>query len=295
MADPRVVLTDIVMGESARWHDGRLWFCDWGAGEVIRVDDEKPAVVARVSGLPFCIDWLPDGHLLILDGPGARLLRLPAHPAESGPCAEAAGLPPGEHVPGLELHADLRAVDAIHPWNDIAADSRGNAFVNNIGFDFPGGEPAPGLIAVVTPDGTARQVADELLFPNGMAVTADDATLIVAESYASRLTAFDIAPDGDLSNRRVWAPLTSAAPDGFCVDSTGAVWYADVPNRQCVRVREGGEVLETVPFDRGAFDCALTDTTPPILYAVTADYSNPAAMFTTRTGQLVAVPVTVPA
>jgi sugar lactone lactonase YvrE len=266
-----LLLGGIVMGESVRWHDGGLWFSDWGAGEVVRVVDGKPEVVARVEGLPFCLEWTPAGELLVVEGRQAVITR------------------------DGERWADLSAIDGVHPWNDIAADSRGNAFVNNIGFDFPGGEPAPGLIAVVTPDGAARQVADGLMFPNGMAVTADDATLIVAESYAGRLTAFDIAPDGGLSNRRVWAPLGSAAPDGFCVDSSGAVWYADVPHRRCVRVREGGEVLETVPFDRGAFDCALTDTTPPILYAATADYPNPVTMFTTRTGRLVAVPVTVPA
>ena len=265
MTDPRVVLTGLAMGESVRWHDGHLWFCDWVAGEVIRLDDAVPTVVTRRTGLPFCIDWLPGGDLLVLDGPGARLLR--------------AG---GDY-------ADLGHIDAAHPWNDIAADSRGNAFVNNIGYDFPAGEPAPGLIAVVTPDGGARQVADGLLFPNGMAVTPDDGTLLVAESHGARLTAFDIAPDGTLTNRRVWADLPGGAPDGICVDATGAVWYADVPNKHCRRVREGGEVLATIPLPDGAFDCALTDD-QQTLYAVTADYTNP-AMFTTRTGRLFEIPL----
>ena len=257
------------MGESARWHDGRLWFCDWGAGEVIRLADGAPEVVARMRGLPFCIDWLPGGDLLILDGPGAALRR------------------------GSAPFADLSEIDGSHPWNDIATDSRGNAFVNNIGYDFPGGAPAPGLVAVVTPDGKARQVADGLLFPNGMAVTPDDSTLIVAESHAGRLTAFDIDPDGSLSNRRVWAEPPSAAPDGICLDASGAVWFAEVPGRRCVRVREGGEILETVSFDLGAFDCALSGD--GVLYTLTADYSDPAAMFTSRTGRLIATPVSVPA
>jgi sugar lactone lactonase YvrE len=276
MAQTRVVATGLMMGESVRWHDGRLWFCDWGAGEVIRVADGKPEVVTRMTGLPFCIDWLPDGRLVVVDGPGARLLR------QDGPLA-------GDF---LVPYADLGDIDRSHPWNDIAADSRGNVFVNNIGYDFPGGEPAPGLIAVVTPDGSARTVAGGLLFPNGMAVTADDATLIVAESHAGRLTAFDIAPGGGLSGRRVWAELPSAAPDGICLDASGAVWYADVPNRQCVRVREGGEILATVAFEDGAFDCALSDGDEPLLYAVTADYSNPAGMFASRTGRLLAAAVT---
>ncbi len=277
MSDVRVVLTDLVMGESVRWHDGQLWFCDWGAGQVIRVRAGKPEVVAQMTGLPFCVDWLPDGRLLVLDGPGGRLLR---HEDESG----------ADPV----VHADLRALGGPYPWNDIVTDSRGNAFVNNIGYDFPAGTPAPGLIAVVTPAGLTRQVTADLQFPNGMAVTADDSTLIVAESHASRLTAFDLGADGSLTNRRVWAQLTNAAPDGICLDRTGALWYADVPNQQCVRVREGGEVLETVRLDQGAFDCALTDD-EPTLYVVTADYSNPRAMFTSQTGQLVATEVTVPA
>ncbi|GAA2644478.1 SMP-30/gluconolactonase/LRE family protein [Paractinoplanes durhamensis] len=260
----REILTGLVMGESARWHDGELWFCDWGAGEVIRLAGSTPAVVTRVSGLPFCIDWLPGGDLLLLDGPGARLLR-------SG-----------------ELHADLSGIDGRHPWNDIATDSRGNAFVNNIGYDFPGGTPGPGLIAVVTPDGAAREVADGLEFPNGMAVTPDDRTLIVAESHASRLTAFDIEADGSLSNRRVWADLPGVAPDGICIDSSGAVWYAAVPNQHCRRVREGGEILDTIALPDGAFDCALAGD-ERTLYALTADYTNPAAMFGGRTGRLFAI------
>jgi sugar lactone lactonase YvrE len=268
MTEPRVVLGDIVMGESTRWHDGRLWFCDWGAGEVIVLgEDGKPGVVARMRGLPFCIDWLPDGRLLVT-GPDGKVLR------QEGD---------GSFVTYAELGGDF-------PWNDIAVDARGNAFVNNIGYDFPGGEPAAGFVVLVTPDGAARQVADGVMFPNGMAVIGD--TLIVAESHASRLTAFDIAPGGGLSNRRVWAQLADAAPDGICVDAEGAVWYADVPNQQCVRVREGGEILQTVALDRGGFACALSDT--GTLYAVTADFSNPAAMFSGRTGQLVAVDVDVP-
>jgi len=265
MTGPSIVLGDIVMGESVRWHDGRLWFCDWGAGEVIVVDQGKPEVVARVQGLPFCIDWLPDGRMLVTGADG-KLRRQ-------------------EPDGSLVLHADL---GGSHPWNDIAVDSRGNAFVNNIGYDFPGGSPAPGTISVVTPAGSARSVAGGLQFPNGMAVLGD--TLIVAESHAGRLTAFDIAPDGGLSGRRVWAAVPGSAPDGICVDAEGAVWYADVPNRQCVRVRSGGEVVQTVALDRGGFACALSPG--GTLYAVTADYTDP-AMFTSRTGQLVAVEVAV--
>jgi sugar lactone lactonase YvrE len=274
MADPRVILTDIVLGESPRWHDGRIWFCDWGTGEVVVVDAEGAReVVARTQGMPFCIDWLPDGRLLVITGPQRQILR---------------------QDDTLRMHADLSRVGGAFPWNDIAVDGRGFAYVNNIGYQFPGGEPAPGLIAVATPDGTVRQVAGDVQFPNGMAVTADDSTLIVAESHASRLTAFDIGPDGDLTNRRVWAALDNAAPDGICIDAEGAVWYADVPNRACVRVREGGEVVQTVHLDRGGFACALSDGDHPTLYVTAADFSNPAAMMSgERTGRLLATDVPV--
>jgi sugar lactone lactonase YvrE len=195
---------------------------------------------------------------------------------------------------GLVTHADLTAATGPYPCNDIAVDGRGNAFVNNIGFDFGTGEPAPGVIVLAAPDGSVREVADEVWFPNGMAVTPDDATLIVAESYRSRLTAFDIMPDGGLSNRRVWAQLDSAAPDGICLDAQGAVWYADVPNQRCVRVREGGAVLQTVMLDRGGFACALSSGTGrPTLYITAADYA--AVMGGgPRTGQLLAIAVEVP-
>jgi sugar lactone lactonase YvrE len=254
-----VVLGGIVMGESVRWHDGVLWFSDWGAGEVVRVVGGRAEVVGRVEGLPFCLEWTPAGELLVVEGRQAVVTR------------------------DSERWADLSGVDGAHPWNDIAADSRGNVFVNNIGYDFPGGEERPGIIAVVGADGKARAVADGLAFPNGMAVTADDSTLIVAESHAGRLTAYDIEADGSLSRRRVWAAVEGSAPDGICVDRSGAVWYADVPNRQCVLVREGGEIVRKVGFEDGAFDCALGDD--GTLYTVTADYTD-RQMFAKRTGKL---------
>ena len=157
----------------------------------------------------------------------------------------------------LVQHADLSAVSQ-KPWNDIVADDRGNAYVNTIGFDFPGGEFAPGLVVLVTPDGGVGQVADDLAFPNGMAISPDGGTLVVAESYANRLTGYDVGRDGGLGNRRVWAETPGDHPDGICMDAEGAVWYADVGNQHCVRVREGGEVLATVDLDRGAFACTLS-------------------------------------
>ncbi|MFF3226751.1 SMP-30/gluconolactonase/LRE family protein [Nocardia suismassiliense] len=272
MSKPEILLEGVVFGESPRWHDGRLWFSDWGANQVIALGaDNRPEVIAEVPSFPMCIDFLPDGRLLVVDSAQRRLVRRE---------------PDGALVP----HADLSAV-SDKPWNDIVVDDRGNAYVNNIGFDFPGGEFSLGPIVLVTPEGNVRQVADGLAFPNGMAITADGATLIVAESYANQLTAYDIAPDGSLGSRRVWAPTPGDHPDGICVDAEGAVWYADVGNQHCVRVREGGEVLSTVELDRGAFACALSRGADPKLFVVGQNWGGES---TEPTGQVVAFPAPAP-
>ena len=259
MSDPRILMSGLTFPESPRWHDGRLWFSDWGAHEVIALGlDGTNEVVACVEAFPMCIDFLPDGRLLIVSSGDGLLLRR-------------------EPDGSLVTHADLRGLGE-HPWNDIVVDGRGTAYVNNIGFDFPGGEVRPGIVAMVTSDGSVRQVAQGVAFPNGMAVTPDNATLIVAESYGNRLTAFDIGADGTLANRRVWADLHDGAPDGICIDGDGAVWYADVPNQRCVRVRQGGEVLHTVDLDRGCFACMLGGADGRTLFMTTNEWGGPASM-----------------
>ncbi|GAA1866028.1 SMP-30/gluconolactonase/LRE family protein [Asanoa iriomotensis] len=227
------------MGESPRWRDGQVWFCDWVAGRIARADPDtgETTLVAEVNDMPICIDWLPDGRLLAVSGQQGLLLRVGADGT-------------------LERHAVLGAGS----WNEVVVDRRGNVFVNEIGFEFPGGEFRPGRVCVLAPgDDALREVAGGLAFPNGMAVRDD--TLIVAESYAGRLTAFDIAPDGGLANRREFAAVEGSAPDGISLDPSGAVWFADVPNRRCVLVAEGGEILATVDADRGCFSCALGEDT----------------------------------
>jgi len=275
-SDVQVLMTGIAFGESPRWHDGRLWFCDWGAQELIAVDLEgKSEVIVRVPSFPFCIDWLRDGRLLIVSASDRRLLRR-------------------EPDGSIATHADLSRLSK-NPWNDIVVDGRGNTYVDNIGFDFPGGEFAPGILALVTPDGSARQVADGVAFPNGIVVTPDNATLILAESYANRLTAFDIAADGTLSNRRLWADLDRGVPDGICIDAENAVWYADVPNMRCVRVREGGEVLQTIDLDRGCFACMLGGSDRKTLFIVAREWRGPTSMAAPkRTGQVLTVKVSTP-
>lgn len=270
MTEPRVLMSGIALGESPRWRNGRLLFADWGAHQVIAVDDDGASeVVASVESFPLSIDSTPDGDLLLVDSERRRLLLRGSD---------------GE----LTEHADLSSV-AADDWNDVVVDGRGNTYVGSIG-SMSGERPEGDLIALVTPDGSARRVADGLSFPNGMAVTPDNSTLIVAESNGHRLTAFDIAPDGDLSGRRVWADLGDCAPDGICLDADGAVWYADVPHQHCVRVAEGGEVLATVEVDRACFACALGGPDGSSLYVLAARWPDAMEGGGERTGQVLVTP-----
>lgn len=263
------LLSGIALGESPRWHEGRLWFCDWGTQEIIAVDSGgKSDTILRVpTTLPFCIDWLPDGRLLIVSGPEGQILSQ-------------------EPDGSLTTYADLSGID--QGFNEIVVDIRGHAYVNGGGIDrMFGNEAARGVVVLVTPEGKPRKVADDIDFGNGMAVTRDTSTLIVAESYGNRLTAFDIAHDGSLSNRRVWADLHGDFPDGICLDAEGAVWYGSVPNRRCVRVREGGEVLETIDLDRGCFACALGGEDGKTLFMLAAEWHGIEGMDDeARSGQL---------
>lgn len=270
----QVRLADLAFPESPRWHDGRLWVSDWGTGEVIALDlAGNSEVVVRVPSL-MCIDHLPDGSLLMVSPADRALLRRE---------------PDGSIV----THADLTALGE-HPWNDIVVDGSGNAYVNNIGFDFPDGEFAPGIVALVTPDGATRQVADGLAFPNGMAVTPDNDTVIVAESYGQKLTAFDIAGDGTLSNRRTWAEVDDY-PDGICLDAENAVWYGDVSSKRCVRVGEGGGILQAIDLNRGCFACVLGGPERRTLFMVVNEWTGAEDVGRgSRMGQVITTEVPVP-
>jgi sugar lactone lactonase YvrE len=264
MAGSRLILDGLGFGESPRWHDGRLWLCNWGRQEVLAIgDDGQAEVMATIeTTLPFSIDWLPDGRLLIVSGQEARLLRQE---------------PDGT----LVTHADLSDHNPL--FNEIVVDADGNAYVNGA------------VIVLVRPDGSTRLVADDLAFGNGMAISADGRTLIVAESHGRRLTAFDIEDDGGLAGRRVWADLGTGTPDGICIDADGAVWYADVPNRCCVLVREGGEVVRRVHVDRGCFACMLGGPDGRTLYIAAAEWRGFEHAFDPHhTGVLLAAEATVP-
>jgi len=264
----RTLTTGLAMGESPRWHEDRLWFSDWGAQEIIAVDlHGKSEVVVRTSfALPFCIDWLLDGRLLVVSGREGLVLRR-------------------ERNGTLMTHADLRGLSPAG-WNEIVVDGRGNAYING----------GPGIV-LLTSDRSVREVASSFAFPNGMAVTPDNSTLIIAESHGKKLTAFDIAKDGSLSHRRVWADLGNGVPDSICIDAENAVWYADVPNKCCVRVREGGEVLQTVTVDRGCFACMLGGADRKTLFIVVTEWRGMekiAEVARARTGQVMTMTVPVP-
>jgi sugar lactone lactonase YvrE len=259
--------------ESPRWHDGRLWFAHWGTEEIVAVDlDGHSEVVGHgPPGLGWSIDWLPDGRLLIT---GEGLVRRE---------------PDGSFVP----HADLSELS--DDWNELVVDGRGNVYVDGrCDFDPGPGDP-PGLIALVTPDGSVQQVADGIAFPNGMVVAPDNSTLIVAESFAGTLTAFDIDPEGGLSSRRVWAQ--GVGPDGICLDAEGAVWTQLFTGNACVRIREGGEVLETVELDRSPFACMLGGPDGQTLFILAAEWrgiEQVDAAIADRTGQVLTVRAPAP-
>jgi sugar lactone lactonase YvrE len=277
--EPRVLLDGLAYVESPRWHDGRLWFPHWGTDEVLAVDLEgRVEVVARrpSSGLGDGIAFLPDGRLLVT---GERLLRQ-------------------EHDGSLVEHCDLSHL-TTHGWSEITVDGRGNIYVNSINFDFMAGEQprgAPGLIALVTPDGATRQVADELAFPNGMVITPDNGTLIVAESFAGQLTAFDIADDGTLSNRRVWA--AGVGPDGICMDADGAIYCSSKPGeKDLVRVREGREITDRIELDRFCFATALGGPGRRLLFLMCAEWEGTegvAGAIERRTGQVLVADAPAP-
>jgi sugar lactone lactonase YvrE len=278
---PRVLLDGLAMVESPRWHDGRLWFPHWGTPEIVAVDLEGNAEVMAKgpSGLGHSIGWLPDGRMLVTGD----------------------GLTRYESDGTTVIHADLTHItNAI--WSEMTIDGRGNIYVNSIGFDFSEmvervGDPskAPtGVIALVTPDGQARKVADEIAFPNGMVITPDNQTLIVSESFTGALLAFDITHDGSLSGRRTWAD--GLGPDGISLDAEGAIWTSTRDNG-CVRVAEGGRILDRIQLDRACFATMLGGPDGHTLFMMANEFSGPDKfdeMLAKRSGQVLIADASVP-
>jgi sugar lactone lactonase YvrE len=277
-----VVREGIYFGEGPRWHDGRLWYSDF-FGHCVHAlaQDGRDEVVLRLDAQPSGLGWLPDGQLLIVSMTDHQVLRL---------------APDGS----VTVHADVSEF-ARHRSNDMLVDRTGRAYVGNFGFDPevgpPGNTPVPTSLTRVDPDRRVARAADGLLFPNGMALLPGHATLIIAETYGARLTAFDVAADGTLSGRRVWADLrgTGIYPDGICLDAGLAVWVAAAAQPLCVRVREGGEILEQAQFSQNCFACALGGEDRRTLYAMTAPTSVESVASREPRGRVEQVRVRVPA
>jgi sugar lactone lactonase YvrE len=260
------VLVDTVrFPECPRWHEGKLWFSDFFARRVMSVDlDGIVQMVAELQDMPGGLGWTLEGRLLVVSAFARRLLRL-----EDGELGEV---------------ADLSALVSA-PNNDLVVDRQGRAYVGNMGYVFGRGTPQPGPILLVTPQGSARVVAEGLAFPNGMVITPDGQTLIVAESHAARLTAFHIEPDGSLSHRRVWAQFEDfgnygdtpgqITPDGICLDADQAVWIASPNTREVLRVQEGAQITDRLPLSTIPVACMLGGEGRRTLFIATSESQDP--------------------
>ena len=273
---PRPILDDVAFGEGPRWRDGRLYFSDMHSQRVFTVDlDGKREEVCFVPADPSGLGWLPDGRMLVVSMQDRRLLRLE---------------PDGE----LTEVADLSSLASFH-CNDMVVDARGRAYVGNFGWDLHGGgAPTNAELILVTPDGEARVVADDLEFPNGTVITDDGRTLIVGETMGRRLTVFDVADDGSLTNRRVWAQMEKVLPDGIALDAEGGIWVASPISHGCFRVLEGGEITHKVEVEKQAFACMLGGPERKHLLVCTAGSSDPAVCKAERDGRIEVVEVDVP-
>ena len=276
-------LSGLFFGECPRWHEGRLWYSDFFDHAVFSVSpDGDRRVEVPFDGEPGGLGWLPDGRLLVI----SRLDRAVLRREEDG---------------SLVQHGDLRPWATWHA-NDMVVATNGQAYAGNFGFDLDSlyagkmdpSEIAPTSIIRVDPDGTSSEAASDIAFPNGTVITADDTTLIIAESIGGRLTAFDREADGTLTNRREWAPLTRVAPDGICLCEDNTIWVANALAPECVRVAEGGEVLERVSTSMNCFACMLGDDDRRTLYMVTAPDSHDAKAKAARLGAIEKVRTTVP-
>ena len=278
MTTPQLLVDGLAFAEAPRWHGGALWFSDFFLQQVLRVDAAgRMEVMATVPQQPSGLGWTPDGRLLVVSMLDHRLLRLDAS--------------------GLVEVADLSA-HAGGPCNDMVVDARGGAYIGNFGFDLFAQPPQRRLARLVhVPlDGPPRVVADGLEFPNGAVITPDGGTLILAETFGRRLSAFRIGSDGGLDQRRVWAELPpGTSADGICLDADGAVWVASPRSSEFLRLREGGAVLQRLPAQPGAIACALGGADGRRLYMVCGLVRPAATSLADRQGCIRWLDVDVPA
>jgi sugar lactone lactonase YvrE len=277
MIQAKFLAGGIYFGEGPRWHAGRLWFSDFYDHAVKSVDASGAIrTELEIDDQPSGLGWLPDGRMLLVAMNRRQVLRVDRD--------------------GVRVHADLAGVADYHA-NDMVVDARGRAYVGNFGFALDEALAARGVegviadhpttrLARVDPDGSVHVAAEDLHFPNGCVITPDGKTLIVAETLAMRLTAFDVRPDGGLSNRRVWAALGMRAPDGICLDADGNVWVANAIAPECVLVAPGGAILETVVTDQPCYACMLGGPERRTLHLMTAPSSVAAIVSGSRRGSV---------
>lgn len=267
-------------GEGPRWHDGRLWYSDFYDAAVFSVAEEgEPRREVDVPTRPSGLGWLPDGRLLVVSMTDRSLLRR-------------------EPDGALVRHGDLSPWATWHA-NDMVVDSRGRAYVGNFGFDLDGFfeqrvDPTTASLVRVDPDGTAHEAATALSFPNGTVLFPDERTMVVAETFALQLTAFDVGSDGTLSNRRTWAALEGCAPDGICLDADGCVWVANAIGAECRRVAEGGEVVGRVVTSQPCFACMLGGSDRRTLFCCTAPTAHASEAEEARKGRIERAEVEAP-
>ncbi|HYA34869.1 MAG TPA: SMP-30/gluconolactonase/LRE family protein, partial [Candidatus Binataceae bacterium] len=252
----KVLVDKLMFPEGPRWHDGQLFLSDMHAHKVIAIDSTgRVKTIVEAPNWPSGLGWLPDGRMLVVSMTDRKLMRLDRD--------------------GMKVHADLSALAAFH-CNDMVVDAKGRAYVGNFGYNLYIDEPQkPANLVMVTPEGKASIAAEGLVFPNGTVITPDGKTLVVGESMGHRLTAFDIAPDGSLKNRRVWAELGEDVPDGIALDAESAIWVASPFSNSVLRVFEGGRVAERIKTDQLAIACAMGGSDRKTLFILTAPTIEP--------------------
>jgi sugar lactone lactonase YvrE len=271
----QTLMQGLVFGEGPRWRDGKLWFSDMHARWVMTVDPAgRTERIVEVPNLPSGLGWLPDGRLIVVSMRDRQLLRLEGTK--------------------LTTHADLSKL-ASSDCNDMVVDGLGRAYVGNFGYDLHANAlRRPAELVLATPDGKARVVARDLDFPNGTVITPDGRTLVVAESFGARLTAFDIESDGSLTRRRVWAAVENMVPDGICLDAEGAIWVASPLSEEVLRIREGGVVTHRFKPSLRPYACMLGGADRRTLFLVTAETHDPTEALAKRSGRIETVEVEVP-
>ena len=278
------LMEGLTFGEGPRWHEGKFYFSDFYSHKVFSLDmDGNYELIVEVQGQPSGLGWMPDGTMLIVSMKDRKLL--------------------GFYNNKLYEVADLSDLAGFH-CNDMVVDNKGNAYVGNFGFNSYSGEEIRGANLILIRPGQAPCVAaDDLLFPNGTVITPDGKTLIIGETYAARLTAFDINEDATLSNRRIWTDFTLNAkegsvpvPDGMCLDAEGAIWVASPTTASVIRVKEGGEILDRIPVETNAYACMLGGEDLKTLFICTSNASgvDPEAAVKEKSGKIEIVKVDVP-